>query len=106
MAVSGVSTGAGSGMVAGMSTSGRLAPGKSAFDQVFEDFEKLALESPIERLKDAILKSHHLTQAQYDAMSGPQKDAITSEIQTAIKRSLTGNQDAQADKGVVADLQG
>ena len=52
MAVSGVSTGAGSGMVAGMSTSGRLAPGKSAFDQVFEDFEKLALESPIERLKE------------------------------------------------------
>lgn len=66
---------------------------------------KIALETPFERMKDAVLKSHHMTEAQYDSLNGPANDAITKEIQDAVKRSLTGNPTSPADKGIAADLQ-
>jgi hypothetical protein len=80
-------------------TTTSLAPKKSDLDTAFADFMKVAKETPIERLKDSILKSHGMTSDQYNAMpAGPAKDALTKEIQDAIKKAVAGNQPGTASQ--------
>lgn len=54
-------------------------------------------KTPIERIKESILKSHRLTEDQYNAMpGGPEKDALTKEIEDAIRKAVTGKQTGTA----------
>lgn len=96
--INGASASSYSALPTGISPTGTgLTPKKSDLDSAFADFMKVARETPVERLKDAILKAHGMTSAQYDAMpAGPAKDALAKEIQQAIKKAVAGNQAGSA----------
>ena len=97
--INGVSANPFSGLEAGNASQ---ASKQSAFGDVLAEFMKVAMESPYERIKDSILKSHGMTQAQYNAMpAGAAKDSLTKEIEDAIRTAATG---AQQDPGRKAGI--
>jgi hypothetical protein len=68
---------------------------KSDFAKILADFRKAASETPFDRIRDAVLKKHGMTQDQYDQLSGPAKDAIAREIREAIQRAVAQGQKGQ-----------
>lgn len=91
-----------------------VAPGKpaaelngtSTFDQVVSDFLKEARKTPMERLRESILKSHHLSEKQFDALPKEEKAAILREIADAVKRSMKGAANGTAATGNGANFLG
>lgn len=66
------------------------ANGSSTFDQVVSDFLKEAKKTPMERLRERVLKSHGLSEQQFDALPNEAKAGILREIAEAVKRSMKG----------------
>jgi hypothetical protein len=92
---------------AGASTGGAnaasaLADGDaSGDDSVVQDFLNYAKMDPIQRLRANILKSMGLTQADLNAMTPAQQQAVEQKIEQLIKQELQKN----ADKtGQLVDL--
>jgi hypothetical protein len=62
--------------------------GSSAdFASILADFNKTAGETPYERIRDAVLEKHGMSEQEYSKLNGPEKDAIDKEIQDAIKKA-------------------
>src|SRR5262249_32290091 len=72
---------------------GSDAKPKTALESALEEFQKVASETPMERIRDQVLKQHGLTKDQYDALPKDKKDAIDKEIADAIKQMLTQDPD-------------
>lgn len=65
------------------------AASKPDFAEAFAEFKKLADESPIERIKDAVLKEHGMSKDDFNKMpDGPDKRAIQKAMDDALKRKL------------------
>jgi hypothetical protein len=71
--------------------------GASDFDAVVKQFEDLASKDPLERVRDAVLKAHHLTEDQLAALPAGQRAAIEREIADAVRRTLGAKQAVKAD---------
>jgi hypothetical protein len=83
-------------------SSAGVARGKSDLDTAFAAFLKVAKETPVERIKDAVLKAHGMTSDQFNAMpGGPAKDGILKEIQETIKKALASNRGGTASIALV-----
>ncbi|HEX8486175.1 hypothetical protein [Sphingomonas sp.] len=88
------------------------APGRSSLDpdppskadEVVKAFLKEAKKSPIDRMRERILKSHGLTQEQFDALPKEQQGPIQREIEEAMKRALKGSASGSAATGRNADV--
>ncbi|HEY0526608.1 MAG TPA: hypothetical protein VGD08_24660 [Stellaceae bacterium] len=74
----------------------------AASDQVKNDFLKFARMSPAERIRDAYLRAHGLTEDDLKAMSPEKRKAIEDEIQKEIKDSIQRNTEKKT--GLVTDL--
>ncbi|UYY75855.1 hypothetical protein [Sphingomonas sp. R1] len=70
-----------------------------AVDETAEAFLREAKKSPAERTKEAVLKRHSLSQAQYDALPPEKQAAIRQEIEEEMKRKL-----GRAQGGAFADV--
>lgn len=73
-------------------------------DSAAEAFLAEAKKSPIDRMREAILKQHNLTQEQFDALPGDQRDAIQREIEEALKQKMKVAQAGSAPMGVNANV--
>jgi hypothetical protein len=78
----------GSANPSGQANSGQAAPAAGGFDAAVEAFLKIAKQPPEERIREAILKRHGLTEAGYNALPRHAREAIEREIVEEIKRSL------------------
>lgn len=69
---------------------GRQLPSFAApkTDSVAEAFLNEAKKSPIERMREAILKQHNLTEEQFEALPGDQREAIQREVEEALKQKM------------------
>lgn len=96
-------------LLTGLRSSSASSPpsgGENLTDAITQ-LKKLSTENPIERIKEQVLKSHHMTEAQYDALPPQQRDGITKEIIADVKRQMTGNMSSPIiPKGSAVDLQG
>jgi hypothetical protein len=68
------------------------APGASDPVQAFRNYMK---ETPAQRLEDTWLAAHHLTRAQYQAMSPQERQGIQKQMATELKEQV---QQATLDK--------
>jgi hypothetical protein len=59
-----------------------------AAKKIAADFTKEARKTPMERVRDSILKSHNMSPEQFDKLPADQKAGIEREIQEAIKRAM------------------
>jgi hypothetical protein len=90
----------------GGTSSSPQADGNADFASVVANFEKQIKESPFQRMFDAVLKEHGLTQEQYEHLTGPQKDAITKEVTDDLKKSMQkGQSPATSLQNSVTSLQ-
>ena len=55
---------------------------------IVADFSKEAKKTPIDRIRESVLKKHGLTQEQLDQLPPEQQSAIRQEIAEAMKRTL------------------
>jgi TPP-dependent pyruvate/acetoin dehydrogenase alpha subunit len=58
----------------------------SGADRAVEDFRAEAKKSPIDRLREAILKRHGLSQDQFEALPADKQGPILKEIEDALKQ--------------------
>ena len=77
-------------------------PSKS--EDVIAEFRKEARKTPMERLRDTILKRHNLSQEQFEALDPELKSAIQREIEEAMQRPLKGGKDGRAATGNHANV--
>jgi hypothetical protein len=75
------------GSAASASASAAPAPG----DSVVQDFLNFAKMSPMERMREEILKSLGLTEQQFKELSPAQQQAINQKIQQIMLRQLKEN---------------
>jgi hypothetical protein len=66
-------------------TAPAASPKPSDAEQEFLDYMK---KTPEQRMQEAWLKAHHLTQAQFDAMSPEQKQGLVNEMRQDIEDKL------------------
>ncbi|MBB5710556.1 hypothetical protein [Sphingomonas xinjiangensis] len=79
-------------------------PHPSKAEQVIAEFRKEAKKTPMERLRDNILKRHNMTQEQFDALSPELKAPIQREIEEAMRRAVKGGRDGSAHAGTNANV--
>ncbi|MET0307256.1 MAG: hypothetical protein ABW023_00995 [Sphingomonas sp.] len=58
----------------------------SSADRAVEDFRAEAKKSPIDRLREAILKRHGMSQEQFESLPPDKQAPIVKEIEDALKR--------------------
>jgi hypothetical protein len=80
------------------------AEAPSRADQVIAEFRKEARKTPMERIRDTILKKHNLTPEQFDALQPELKAAIQREIEEAMKRAIKGGENGAAATGSNANV--
>jgi TPP-dependent pyruvate/acetoin dehydrogenase alpha subunit len=68
-------------------------------DEIARAFQAEVKKDPIERIQESILKSHGLSQGEYDALPSSQKAAIQREIEEAIRRAVNGPEKVGAEPG-------
>jgi hypothetical protein len=59
---------------------------QTKFHDMFENLKKEASKTPEERAKDGVLEKHGLSEDDYQALPKDQKEAISLEIQQAVRR--------------------
>lgn len=64
------------------------SPGETSFDDILENFKKIASQTPAERAAESVLKRHGLTRQQFDKLPQAQKDGIQKEIEEAVRRAV------------------
>ena len=100
-------TGASPNAIPSPPTSGSSTPmapsGDSNFDSAIAEFDKLAEESPWQRMFDSVLKEHGLTEDQFDKLPSSQQEAIRKEVVDALKQS-TKTSSSAVDGSLVALL--
>lgn len=69
-------------------------------DQWAADFLKEAKKTPIQRIREEILKRHHLTEAEFAALPTEEQAKILREIEEAVKAALK-KQLSKSDPGLV-----
>lgn len=74
------------------SSSASQNSGDVDFSSLVSDFEKEIKESPFQRMFDAVLKEHGLTEAAYDRLPAAQKDAIMKEVTDDLKKTMQKGQ--------------
>lgn len=93
-------SGMGIGGVKGVAASAALhGTAGMPVDDTAEAFLREAKKSPAERTREAVLKRHNLTQAQFDALSPETQAGIRQEIEDEMKRKL-----GRAQGGAFADV--
>lgn len=97
MSITSISGANGSSLVsAGSTSTNRLVASRSASpadtmsraDQWAAEFHKEAKKTPLERIRERILASHHLSEADFAALPREQQAAILREIEDAVKAAL------------------
>ena len=83
-------SGIGFGSVSGFSSAkpSQAADDLDAAKKIAADFGKEARKTPMERIRDGILKSHNMSAEQLDKLPAAQKAGIEREIQEAVKRAM------------------
>lgn len=67
------------------SIGGSSAAGSPEYAKIIEAFEKEAAKSPEERARESVLKSHHLSELDYQRLSPEERKAIDAEIRVAVR---------------------
>ena len=75
---------------------------KATADLRAAEFVKEARKSPMERMRDDILRRHNLTEAQFATLSKAQRAGITREIEDAMKRVVKAPKKPEIKVDVVA----
>jgi len=65
----------------------RLKPSESARNAVAE-FQHEASKTPLDRIKDSVLKKHDLSQEQFESLAQERRSAIQQEIEEAVKHAF------------------
>ncbi len=81
-----------------------LAAKDNGADSVVADFLKEAKKSPIERLREAYLKAHNMSEADLAALPPAERQSIEDDIRKAIQEALT-KQPQQGPKSFAQLLQ-
>ena len=76
---------------------GSAAAANTAIEQQFFDYLK---KTPAQRMVEAWLKAHHLTQKGLDAMPPEQRNAIMKQMADDIKTEMKRKAEAKATAGV------
>jgi hypothetical protein len=56
------------------------------FATILENFKKAAAQTPAERAREAVLKKHDLSEADYQKLPAAKRDAIDKEVAEAVKK--------------------
>ena len=78
-------------------SSGGSAAANNTIEQQFFDYMK---KTPAQRMVEAWLKAHHLTQKDLDAMPPEQRNAIMKQMADDIKTEMKRKAEAKATAGV------
>lgn len=73
----------------------------SRADQWAAEFHKEAKKTPLQRIRERVLASHHLSEADFAALPKGQQAAILREIEDAVKTALK-KRSPQSDAGHIA----
>jgi hypothetical protein len=85
-AISGIASAATSGIAGAVGGPAAAKGVKTAFDAILDELKKVGNQTPMERARDAVLKKHDLSEAQYQAMPDSQRTAIDKEIAEAVRK--------------------
>jgi hypothetical protein len=58
----------------------------AAFEQILESFKKAAAQTPEERVREAVLKKHDISEADYSRLPPEKREAIDREVAAAVKQ--------------------
>lgn len=71
-----------------LSKSGQTSDTSSSEDSTVQEFEAFLKETPAERMADTWLQAHHITKAEFKAMSPEQQAAIKQQMATDIQNEI------------------
>jgi hypothetical protein len=82
------------GSSAASASSGALAQSSTSADDAVKSFQDYMKETPAQRMIDAWLKAHHLTEKELNALPPAQRDAILKEMTSDIKNEIKQKTDS------------
>jgi hypothetical protein len=90
--VGGIIGGYSSGVTAPSSSKGSGSSVESGpADTIEQEFLREAKKSPVERIREAYLKAHGLTEKSLAALPSQERDAIEKDLQKTIREAFAGN---------------
>ena len=73
-------------------------------DSAEQAFFLEAKKSPIDRIRETILKKHVLTQAEFDALPAKEQATILREMEEATKQAINGARSGRTPMGMNANV--